>query len=173
MSKEKTEFDEIEGYFDKDKMPEATSSVTYNLVSKDGYPLLFTVRRNDEAELFELMIDLESSFSTRGYTADNKRGSAKQVPLVAGVVCPKCGSPLVSFTSKDGTKSGVKCSTAKWDFDNKVATGCDYVKWDNTPNTEVELATPAQEKLLKDKRLWEEGMTKAEASAKISSVLGK
>ena len=26
-------------------MPEATSSVTYNLVSKDGYPLLFTVRR--------------------------------------------------------------------------------------------------------------------------------
>jgi hypothetical protein len=172
MSKEKAEFDEIGSYFDKDKMPEATSSVTYNLVSKEGYPLLFTVRRNDEAELFELMIDLEEGFITRGYTADKKYGSAKQVPLVTTKEdCPKCGNPLKEFTTKTG-KSGLKCSTSGWDFENKTATGCDYIKWNDAPSSSSE-PTEAQIRLLKQKNLWEEGMTRSEASAKISSVLGK
>lgn len=42
--------------------------------------------------------------------------------------CPKCGSKLVMFTSAAGKKLK-KCSTNKWDPEQKVATGCDFVEW--------------------------------------------
>lgn len=157
-------------------MPEATSSVTYNLVSKNGYPLLFTVRRNDEAELLEVMADLEESLSTRGYTSD-RRGTPKQQPLPVetGEKCPTCGKPLVKFSSKDGSKSGLRCSTNEWDAETGKATGCDYVKWNNTPNSTGTTtgATEAQIRLLKEKNQWEEGMSKSDASKKISMLIGK
>ena len=149
-------------------LPEARSSVSYTLNSKDGFNLIFTVRSNDEAELIELMADLEAGFIKRGYGAKN--GGVKPVETKpTGVKCPTCGADLVEFETKTG-KSGVKCSTAGWDPINKEATGCDYVKWNDTPN---DPATPNQIQLLKDKNLWEEGMTKSEASKKISEVLGK
>ncbi|MFH0979343.1 MAG: topoisomerase DNA-binding C4 zinc finger domain-containing protein, partial [Candidatus Roizmanbacteria bacterium] len=42
--------------------------------------------------------------------------------------CPKCGSKLVLFTTVAGKKLK-KCSTNKWDPQQKMATGCDYVEW--------------------------------------------
>ena len=42
--------------------------------------------------------------------------------------CPKCGEPLVLFTTAAGKKMK-KCSTSGWDRDAKKATGCDYVLW--------------------------------------------
>ena len=163
---------DIEEYL-KDKeletMPEAKSSVSYSLVSEKGFPLIFTVRSNSEAELLELMSDLEDSLEKRGYSA--KGGGVKvNAPTPTNEVCPKCSSSLEEFTTKTG-KSGLRCSTNSWDPVTKTATGCDYVKWNDTPTNEP--ATQAQMQLLKDKNLWDEGMTKSEASAKIKSVLRK
>jgi hypothetical protein len=155
----------------KETMPEAKSSVSYSLVSKAGYPLIFTVRSSDEAILLELMTDLEMTFSKRGYTPEVKRfGGVKPVQIVEGEKCPKCGSPLIKITTKDG-KQAEKCSTSKWDFATKTASGCDYFKYLDAPVDEP--ATPAQISLLKEKNQWEEGMTKKAATARISSVIGK
>lgn len=42
--------------------------------------------------------------------------------------CPKCGEPLVLFTTATG-KRMKKCSTAGWDPKLRKATGCEYVEW--------------------------------------------
>lgn len=42
--------------------------------------------------------------------------------------CPQCGKPLVLFTTNVG-KRMKKCSTAGWDSEKRIATGCTYVEW--------------------------------------------
>ncbi|KKU55498.1 MAG: hypothetical protein UX78_C0019G0004 [Candidatus Amesbacteria bacterium GW2011_GWA2_47_11] len=42
--------------------------------------------------------------------------------------CPKCGEPLVIFTTSAG-KRMKKCSTGGWDRAARKATGCPYVEW--------------------------------------------
>ena len=42
--------------------------------------------------------------------------------------CPTCGSKLVLYTTAAGKKME-KCSTAGWDREKRIATGCTYVKW--------------------------------------------
>ncbi|HVF69605.1 MAG TPA: topoisomerase DNA-binding C4 zinc finger domain-containing protein [Xanthomonadales bacterium] len=42
--------------------------------------------------------------------------------------CPDCGEKLVLFTTNAGKKMK-KCSTAGWDSEKRVATGCKYVYW--------------------------------------------
>ncbi len=42
--------------------------------------------------------------------------------------CPKCGAKLVLFTTVAGKKLK-KCSTNKWNAEQKMAEGCDYVEW--------------------------------------------
>jgi len=42
--------------------------------------------------------------------------------------CPKCGAKLVLFTTVSGKKLK-KCSTNKWNAEQKMAEGCDYVEW--------------------------------------------
>lgn len=106
------------------ELPEAKSSVTYSLVSKTGYPLLFTVREGSEAKLLKRMTQLEGAFLQRGYTPKVDR-FAKQLPVPTGEKCPKCQADLVKFAK------GVKCSTNKWDKDTKKAVGCDYIKWND------------------------------------------
>lgn len=164
----------------RDEMPEAKSSVSYSLVSKDGFDLIFTVRSSDEAELMEEMETMEKHFITSGY-APRVRGSVTKTaePARTGGTdkCPKCGSDLITFTSKDGTKSGMKCSTSKWNPYTKTASGCDYVKFDDDISSgnksSTQRATEAQMNLLKDKDLWREGMTKEDASKTIAQLLNK
>ena len=43
-------------------------------------------------------------------------------------ICPKCGNPLVLFTTNSG-KRMKKCSTSGWDKLAKKPTGCDFVEW--------------------------------------------
>lgn len=50
--------------------------------------------------------------------------------------CPKCGNPLILQVTRFGKKMK-KCSTGGWDKEKKQATGCDYVEWINTTNTEA------------------------------------
>jgi len=42
--------------------------------------------------------------------------------------CPECGSKLVLYTTASGKKMK-KCSTAGWDREKKIPTGCTYVQW--------------------------------------------
>jgi ssDNA-binding Zn-finger/Zn-ribbon topoisomerase 1 len=42
--------------------------------------------------------------------------------------CPKCGAKLVMVTTASGRKLK-KCSTNKWDKENRMAIGCDFVEW--------------------------------------------
>jgi len=42
--------------------------------------------------------------------------------------CPECGEKLVLYTTANG-KRMKKCSTAGWDREKKMATGCPYVYW--------------------------------------------
>ena len=42
--------------------------------------------------------------------------------------CPDCGKKLVLYTTAAGKKMK-KCSTAGWDKEKRVATGCKYVQW--------------------------------------------
>lgn len=43
-------------------------------------------------------------------------------------ICPECGEKLVLYTTAAG-KRMKKCSTAGWDREKRVATGCTYVEW--------------------------------------------
>ncbi len=63
------------------------------------------------------------------------------VPLAED--CPDCASPLVLFTTTAG-KRMKKCSTAGWDREKRMATGCPYVLW-LKPGEEQEQPPPPEE----------------------------
>ena len=158
----------------QEAIPEAVASVSYSIVSPNGYPIIFTMRGTSEASLFDRMEAIETFMKESNYTPEVKRSfmaGAKPKEFVQGELCPKCNSPLLKITTKDG-KQAVKCSTAKWDYMTKTASGCDYFKYLDAPITN-EPATAKQMDLLKEKRLWEEGMSKAQATELISGILGK
>jgi len=157
---------------------EARASVTYSLNTQAGFPILFTMRGNDEDDLLNRMAVQEQYFASNGFTAQAKRGYSsykKEVEYVPDRTCPKCGSKLIYFEAKG--KKHIKCSTAKYDWKTKQSSGCDFVEWsDSAPSgTGKEMATPAQKKLIMDKwpELWLEGMTKVQASEIINSNLNK
>lgn len=52
----------------------------------------------------------------------------KDEPKELDEACPKCGASLVLQVTRTGKKLK-KCSTAGWDREQRVATGCDYVEW--------------------------------------------
>jgi hypothetical protein len=156
----------------QEAMPEAVASVSYNIVTPNGYPIIFTMRGVSESSLFERMDSIEVFMKDAGYTPEVKRTFAGAKPKeFVDEKCPKCGSPLVIITTKDGKKAH-KCSTAKWDYMTKTASGCDYFKYLDV-ELPLEPATEKQMDILKAKNLWEEGMTKAKATELISMVLGK
>ena len=159
----------------QDAVPEAVASVSYSLVSPNDYPLILTMRDSKESALFERMDAIESYLKDAGYLPDKRRGSGgrteAQKETVEGRECPKCGSPLIYFEAKG--KKHIKCSTSKWDYITKTSSGCDFVEWADDAGGRPTGATPAQIALLKEKNLYEEGMSKAEATDLIGSVLGK
>lgn len=152
---------ELDEIVDEKSYPVA--SVTYNVTSPTGFGLLLTVRRDDEGELFEVMKDIENFLIDNKYTPEIKRtfGGVKPKEIVEGEKCPKCGSPLVKFTTKTG-KTGTQCSTRKYDFTTKTTSGCDYIKWDEEKSGL--LALPAQKAVLEAKGLYKEGMLYSEAA---------
>lgn len=128
---------DIKQVLDNNNLPEARASATFNVTSPKGFGVLVTIRSTDEGEMFDLIDSTEKFLSEKGFTAEVKRSNypAKPAPVVVeGEKCPECGSALVKFTSKDGTKSGVKCSTAKWDFITKTSSGCSFVRFDGSSN---------------------------------------
>lgn len=49
-------------------------------------------------------------------------------PTTLDEKCPKCGSPLIMMTTRNGKKMK-KCSTSTWDAKTRTAGGCDYIEW--------------------------------------------
>jgi predicted nucleic-acid-binding Zn-ribbon protein len=175
MTKDEKEINQILG---GETMPEARASATYSVTSPKGFHVLLSMRSMNDGEMFDLMESTESFLLKSGYTPEIKRsfsgGGARPQPQVLDEKCPKCGSPLIEVKYTDKTtgeaKTLLKCSTNKWDFATKTASGCDFKK---SPDTKVEPATPAQMAILKEKLLWTDGMSKAEASSVLNSVLNK
>jgi len=155
------------------ELPEAGASITFKVLSPQGYPALLTARDSHIASLFDTIEQVEAHLKESGWLPDRQMVVAKQLPLPTGDKCPKCGADMVRFASKDGTKSGVKCSTGKFDFVSKKTIGCDYVKWDDQDTSVGGGATPAQRGLLEAKGMWKDGLTKSQASELISNLLGK
>ena len=158
-------------------VPEAVASVFYSLISPKGYPIILTMRDKKESALFDRMEGMEVYLEDAGYQPDIKSrssgrtGAPKAIETVEGKTCPKCGSPLIYFEAKG--KKNIKCSTSKWDYITKTSSGCDYVEWGDEGETLDGGATPKQISFLKEKNLWEEGMTKSEATELIGQALGK
>lgn len=57
-------------------------------------------------------------------------------------MCPKCGSPLGPVTTTKTGRTLQRCSTGGWDPETKKNTGCDYVKWLETPPQELDEKCP-------------------------------
>lgn len=120
----------------QERVPEAVASASYSLVSKNGFPLILTIRDEDALSMLDVLEGFEVTLKTMGYTPEVKRSFGGQYPkpaekpveVVANRVCPKCGNALHYFTTKDGRKC-VKCSTQKYDFKTQIRSGCDYTEW--------------------------------------------
>lgn len=113
------------------QLPEATSSVTYSLITSTGFPILFTLRAESGTKLLDQMKILEKKLVTDGFKAQEKnKGSypKKEPNYIDGKPCPQCDSRLVLSTTKNG-KQMEKCENNKWDAIQKKAVGCSYVKF--------------------------------------------
>lgn len=93
---------------------EAPTSVTYSLITPNGFPVLFTMRDEKVGELMHKMDVLEPSLITKGYKPQEKRSFGERKPFVpqpsaSGNKCPKCGSPMAM--SKAGKEY---CSKLCW-----------------------------------------------------------
>jgi hypothetical protein len=115
----------------KYQLPEAPASVTYSIMTKNGFPVLFTVRAESGLELLEKMLVIEKKLLESGATPQQQRHFEKKekvVEYVEGRVCPVDGARLVKKTTKDG-KVIVECENRKFDFATKQTTGCSFIEW--------------------------------------------
>lgn len=109
---------------------EAPASVTYSVVTNNGYPVLFTIREMSGLTLIEKMGAIEKKFGELGYKPQQQKFGAKEAKPIeyADYVCPTCGKKVIKGTTKDG-KQFETCETRKYDFKTKSTTGCSYIKW--------------------------------------------
>jgi len=118
---------------DKDKrkeLPEAKSSVTYSVTTKDGFNALFTVRDDSGSTLLKAMELIEKELVDKGYKPQVRY--SKQAPKEKDWLktpCPKCGNRVYHVKTKTG-KEFDTCENRKWDFSTSKNVGtCDYIKW--------------------------------------------
>ncbi len=115
-------------------LPEAGASVTYSLVTPNGFPVLFTLRENSGKSLLSKMTALEKNLVEEKFTPQPLRNNGfpkKEVQYVEGKKCPKCGGRLVKKLTKDG-KEYHTCENYKYDFTTKTNIGtCSFVDWLN------------------------------------------
>lgn len=117
--------------------PEGTRA-TFSLKTKEGYGVLLTVDEGTTQKTLDTFLmtleALSSKLKEGGWTVKEEGRPAprsfppkKEITYVEGEVCPKCGSKLVEVETKKGKL--VKCSTSKYDWQTKTASGCDFVRW--------------------------------------------
>ncbi len=149
-------------------MEEARSSANFKKIDTSGVEIMWTLRDADENKLKQRVDDFLAILGMDVPASTKKTATTPQTEKKApSDACPKCGSPLVTFQSKDG-RTHLKCSTAGWDNVRKQSTGCSYIRWSNDKEETYTIgdgATPAQQKVIQNNwpELWRDGMTKAEA----------
>jgi len=113
-------------------MPEAVASITLHVIAPNDFPALLTYRAPTFDQLLKDMDTGIPSIIKRGYKPDLRKsgnGYARKEPeYVEGRECPKCKAKLVRATRQNGDKF-IRCSTNKWDFKTKTASGCDFVEF--------------------------------------------
>lgn len=143
----------IDDYLNEElgSLPEAPASVTYSLITPNGFDVLFTLRAHSDVELVELMGSIEGHFLDQGYSSQGRGGKS-------------------SRTYSGGSRTYEK-PKSRYEKPKSYNQGSDsYDKsepWSNLP------ATPKQKEVLVDMGLWQEGMSKQEASDVLSEKLGK
>ena len=114
----------------QEQLPEAKSSVTYSITSKDGFNALFTVRETSGSKLLKLMEIIEKELVEKEYKPQVKysKKSYKEKDWLK-TPCPKCGGRVYHVKTKTG-KEFDTCENRKWDFDQSKNVGtCDYINW--------------------------------------------
>ena len=185
--------EKLDRYAVQQIIPEAVVSATFTVQSKDGINTLLSFRGADIAEFLDELPVIEESLKKLGYVAQPVRsyggfGKPQAEKKVVGK-CPKCGGDVVAKTTKDG-KAFTECVNRKFDFTTKRTTGCDYINWDtdshstvssantsgmSNPSSEGDAPSEAQKKVILDKapELWNEDLTKKEATQIIGSIFNK
>lgn len=109
---------------------DAPASVTYSVVTNNGYPILFTLREVSGTALMVKMLDVEKAFADKGFKPQERSYGPKQAKPVeyANYACPICGEKVVKKTTKTG-KIIEECSTRKYDPTTQTTLGCSYFKW--------------------------------------------
>lgn len=82
-------------------LPEAGSSVTYSLVTPNGFPVLFTLRDNNGSALLDRMDKLEVALMAAGFKAQ-ERGMRNGVEPVGQRMCPIHHAPMKEREGKFG-----------------------------------------------------------------------
>jgi len=112
--------------------PEAPASVTYSIVSRDGYPALFTIRDSTVLGLIQKMSIMEDKLKALLYTPQVKQsfGAKKEVEYVKDasgnpMPCPTCKVGKIKVIhSPKGTFYG--CDQSKFNPTTKSYDGCKY-----------------------------------------------
>lgn len=112
------------------ELPEAPASVTYSIITPNGFPALFTLRETTGLSLLTKMETLEKKFIESQYKPQERGFRRDQKPLeyVENVTCPKCNGRLLKKNKKDGGLF-YQCENRKWNPTTKQAFGCDFIDW--------------------------------------------
>ena len=85
------------------ELPEAPASVTYSVISKDGFYILFTIRNEVKPFLLRKISYIETRLIEIQYKPHIKPGFGKiEKAYVGGKVYPKCGGRLVNKYTRGG-----------------------------------------------------------------------
>lgn len=112
---------------------EAPASVNTKLKSPNGFVYQWTMRDEKNSTLLFKIKAMEEKWLQLGYTPVEtpQYGSKypkKEIEYVPNRACPICQNKLIYSTTQAGKKF-IKCSTNKYDFQAKKATGCSYIDW--------------------------------------------
>ncbi len=116
-------------------LTEAPTSITYSIVSPDGFPALLTIRdtefkgsKPEELGLSGKMKKIEEWLMINKYKPQIKQAFGQKKELTyADHPCPTCGKRVVISENAKGKVE--KCETQKYDFTTKITSGCTYFKW--------------------------------------------
>lgn len=129
---------------------EAPASVTYDVESKNGFTMLFTVRGTSGLELLDVMDSIEAKLIAKEYKPHIKQswGAKKETEYVDGKVCLEDGGRLKIIHAKDG-KTYWGCENSRYDAATKTKSGCKgfYVpeKYDMLKRAKTQGTLPVEE----------------------------
>lgn len=132
----------------KQSLNEAPASVTYSIISKDGFNALFTIREHTGLALIEKMGAIEKKLLELEYKPQVRQtfGQKKEVQYVEGKVCPKDNGKLKIIVSKKDGKTYWACDNGHYDYTTKTTTGCNFITTPEKFDLVVkQLKTPIEE----------------------------